>query len=456
MKKKFNSKIIIFLLVLVFFVVLIFGYLFSTNTICFNFDNINRNNDITSVNDNCGIKTPQGYKLENMTILSRHNIRSPLSNNESVLSKITPYEWFDWTSDGSELSVLGGNIETSFGQYFRKYLENINHIPKNWNPLDKEIKIMSNSLQRTIATARFFNAGMFPISNVDVSYNGAFNDRDRLFLPYIENNTQKFKNTVLSEINELFSDYGGIDGIESSLKDDYSLLEDILNLKDSEYAQEKGINEFKTDDLQIRFTDNDEMSCSGSLKDANSACDALLLQYYEDTNDISAAFGKNLSYDQWQQIGHILDVYEKLLFGSRTASIVSVHPLLQELKNDIENNDLKLCYLVAHDSTLFSVLNALDVEDYSLPNSIAKLIPIGSKLVINTWADGNGEKFCSASLVYATDEQLNNHKMIDLLNPPCEYQLSFKGITKNSDNLYKYSDFIGKIENSINLYNECL
>ena len=47
------------------------------------------------------------YELEQVVILSRHNIRSPLSGGDSLLGTITPHEWFGWSSDPSELSLRG-------------------------------------------------------------------------------------------------------------------------------------------------------------------------------------------------------------------------------------------------------------------------------------------------------------------------------------------------------------
>ena len=43
----------------------------------------------------------EGYTLDRMVVLSRHNIRSPLSGSGSMLVDITPHEWFKWTSNPS-------------------------------------------------------------------------------------------------------------------------------------------------------------------------------------------------------------------------------------------------------------------------------------------------------------------------------------------------------------------
>ncbi|MDO5426320.1 MAG: hypothetical protein Q4F54_00505 [Coriobacteriia bacterium] len=42
-----------------------------------------------------GMKTYDGYTLEHMDVLSRHNIRSPLTGSGSTLDKLTPHKWFN-------------------------------------------------------------------------------------------------------------------------------------------------------------------------------------------------------------------------------------------------------------------------------------------------------------------------------------------------------------------------
>ena len=42
-----------------------------------------------------GMKTYDGYTLEHMDILSRHNVRSPLTGAGSTLDTLTPHEWFN-------------------------------------------------------------------------------------------------------------------------------------------------------------------------------------------------------------------------------------------------------------------------------------------------------------------------------------------------------------------------
>ena len=60
------------------------------------------------------------YQLKEVVVMSRHNIRSPLASSGAAYKRISPHEWFAWTSPGSQLSLRGGVLETEMGQFFRK------------------------------------------------------------------------------------------------------------------------------------------------------------------------------------------------------------------------------------------------------------------------------------------------------------------------------------------------
>ena len=58
----------------------------------------------------------KGYTLDKVVVLSRHNIRSPLTDGGSLLGDITPHTWYSWTSASSELSLRRAQLETLMGQ----------------------------------------------------------------------------------------------------------------------------------------------------------------------------------------------------------------------------------------------------------------------------------------------------------------------------------------------------
>ncbi|MFT4290122.1 MAG: bifunctional glucose-1-phosphatase/inositol phosphatase, partial [Enterobacter sp.] len=58
---------------------------------------------------------PEGYQLEQVLIMSRHNLRAPLANNGSVLEQSTPNKWPEWDVPGGQLTTKGGVLEVYMG-----------------------------------------------------------------------------------------------------------------------------------------------------------------------------------------------------------------------------------------------------------------------------------------------------------------------------------------------------
>ena len=109
------------------------------------------------------------YQLKEVVVMSRHNIRSPLTSGGAAHTRVTPHQWFAWTSPSSQLSLRGGVLETEMGQFFRKWLVGEGLLPDNYRPEGSEVLFYANSRQRTFATAKYFSAGFLPFANVEIS-----------------------------------------------------------------------------------------------------------------------------------------------------------------------------------------------------------------------------------------------------------------------------------------------
>lgn len=385
------------------------------------------------------------YELDKVYVFSRHNIRSPLSTGGSTLSEVTNNKWFDWSSNASELSLRGGDLETEVGQYFRKYLVNMGLMEENWIPEGEEVRVYANSMQRTIATANYFVSGMFPVANIDVEYHMDIGTMDPVFFPQATFVSDKYYSQVLKEINENLD----IDG----LKDNFEILEEVLDYDNSNMA--KTTPHFDPNDYVLKLEIGDEPRISGSLNVCNSAADALKLQYYEEEDNYKAAFNHDISIDKWLDICEITDTYGELLFAMPSVSINLAHPLLQEIYKELNNDKRVFTFMCGHDSNIASLLGALDVKEYSLPKTLERKTPIGSTILIEKWHDkATNEEYYSICLQYQSLYQLENMPILDLNNKPVKYLLSFNGLEQNEDGLCRVDDFNKHLLNKINAYDE--
>lgn len=393
------------------------------------------------------------YKLKEVVILSRHNIRSPLSTNGSTLSKMTPHEWTNWSSAASELTLRGGVLETEMGQFFRKWTIETGLFKDNYVPTIDEVNVYANSMQRCIATAQYFSGGFMPVANLRVNHRYVPSKMDPIFFPRLTKSTEAFRTEAMKQINAMGGKEGLV-GINKSLKESYDLIAKVLDMKQSEYYKKGEIKDFVNNDTQITLELNQEPGMKGSLKNANSASDAFILQYYEEPDGMKAAFGHKLTTEDWTKIAKVKDVYGDVLFTAPIVAVNVAHPLLQYMYDELNDKDRKFTFLCGHDSNIASVDAALGVEEYSLPNSIEKKTPIGSKLVLEKWVDAAGKAYVAVNLVYQSTDQLKQMSLLDLQHAPQVFSLKLKGLNQNTDGLYTFEDVNARFLQAIRAYDD--
>ena len=391
------------------------------------------------------------YKLKEVVILSRHNIRSSLSVNGSVLQKMTPHQWIKWSAAPSELTLRGGALETIMGQFFRKWTVNEGLFTENAVPTVDEVNFYANSMQRTIATAQYFSSGFMPVANLHINHRFTPSKMDPVFFPALTKSSEAFKAQALKEIAAM-GGKKGIVGINEGLKDSYQLIEKVLDLKHSPACQSGEVCAFDDYNTQLKLEKGDEPNMKGSLKFANSASDALILQYYEEADPVQAAFGQKLTNADWEKIAKVKDVYGDVLFTAPIVAVNVAHPLLVYMKDELNAKNRKFTFLCGHDSNIASVNAALEVEEYSLPQSIEKKTPIGSKLVFEKWVDKAGKEFVAVNIVYQNTEQLRNVSLLNLENPPVVFSLKLKGLQANADGLYTIESVNDRFDKAIRAY----
>ncbi|MBR1646531.1 MAG: histidine-type phosphatase [Selenomonadaceae bacterium] len=376
-------------------------------------------------------KFGDNYQLDKVLIFSRHNIRSP---NIDRSRNLTPNKWFKWTAASGELSLRGGLLETSMGQYFRKYFVDENFMTENYQPTADEFRFYANSLQRTVATAKYFSSGLLPVANVEIEHALPIGNWDDVFNAKFNFMDEKY----LADVTKNLKDYCGVDDLRfagTNLKNEIALLENVLDFKNSRYARKTGETSLRTNATEFILEPDKVPSFRGSMLPIYSAADALIMQYYE----TGAAFDKKLSESQRHQIGTIKE-FSIGMIGIKNIAINVSQPLMKFLCDEIAS-DRKFSFVCGHDSNINEILSALDAEEYSLPETIEYRAPIGGKILIERWKNiSDGQNYASLSLVYMSDAQIRNLSPFTLKNPPKIYPLRLKGLQTNSDGLYLFSD----------------
>ncbi len=375
------------------------------------------------------------YQPERMVILSRHNLRKSCSPD--LIESLSPHQWTVRSSVPGELSQRGGILETMLGQYFAKYLESIGlyeQIPGK----EEAVRFYANSMQRTIATTRYFSTALFPTEEIQVESYPYDGNGDPVFMGRLNHADEATIEQCLSEMNALCE--------ELDLSESFSLLEKVLDFRNSSYAKENGVEHFTMDGAEFLIREGRFPHINGDLPIAMNAADGLLLQYFENPDDLKAAFGNRLTEAEWLKISEVMDAFITLLFTTPTMSKNIAQPMLSVLRDELTEEDRKFTFLCGHDVNLASVLAALDVEKYVLPNTITTQTPIGGKLVFEVWTGSDGRKYTDIYLVYLSSDQMRHPDILTPENPPMRYGLEFSGLERNEDGLFRLDDVLDRFE----------
>ena len=391
------------------------------------------------------------YTLDRVVVLSRHNIRSPMSGSGSLLGDITPHAWFKWTSNPSELSLRGALLETTMGQYFRLWLEKEGLFPENYMPEDGEVRFYANAKQRTQATATYFSAGLLPVGNIPVERHADYDTMDPTFNPVLTFISPSYAEAVQEQIAAM-GGIAGVRGIHAGLMDAITLLMDVTDMEESEAYEAGTYGNLLEDDSVVELAEGAEPAMNGPIRTATSVADALTLQFYETADAKEAAFGHDLTMEDWQSLHGIVDKYTDMLFGMPLLAVNEAHPLLMEIRSELTEEGRRFSFLCGHDSNLASVLSALGAEEYLLPDTVEQHTPIGVKLVFSRWLDENGAPAWTAELVYQNTEQLRAITPLSLEEPPVRCAVHFEGVKENERGMIGEEELLALFDTSIGAY----
>ena len=387
----------------------------------------------------------QNYTLDQLVILSRHNIRSPLVSKNSVLTRLTnsDYQWFPWEGSPGTLTAKGERLETKMGTFFQEWLEKKDFISK-YSPDNYAFRFYANAKQRCQLTARSFAAALLPGQNPVVEMNAPFDTMDPMFTPQMTKLSEEIVTRAQKEIQEEFGD------LNAHVASAYALMEHVIDIAHAPaYPDTTSFDQFPA---SVSFSLNAEPSMSGGLKMACTVSDALSLQYYEESDEKKAAFGHDLSFDDWVSISSVKEWYGDVLFTAPSVSVNVAHPLLQLILDEMQDERRVFSFLCGHDSNVSSVLAALEAENVDLPGSIEKRTPIGCKLVFETFCGADGVKYADILMIYATAAQLRSEAALSYSNPPAGVKIKLKGLKENADGLYTLIDVQQRLSKAIVAY----
>ena len=376
-------------------------------------------------------------QLQQVLMLSRHNLRAPLADNGSVLEQSTKKSWPQWDVPGGQLTTKGGVLEVYMGNYTRQWLAQQGLVKNGSCPDSNNVFVYANSLQRTVATAQFFVNGAFPGCDVAVTHQDEMGSMDPIFNPVITDGSDAFNKKALAAMTAANE--------KLSLKPAFQRLEKIVDYKASPACNNKKQCDLSSGQNTFSAENGKEPTVSGPLKVGNSLMDAFTLQYYEGFPLDQVAWGQIKTPEQWKELSAIKNGYQDALFTSPDVSREVAAPLVDYIRSQLVDQDKanapKITLMVGHDSNIASLLSALQVKPYELPDTYEKT-PIGGQVVFERWHDAKTDKdLLKVEYVYQTADQLRNADVLSLKNPPKRVTLQLAGCETDANGYCNWDQF---------------
>nr|XP_021198652.2 glucose-1-phosphatase [Helicoverpa armigera] len=370
----------------------------------------------------------QRLNLEQVLILSRHNVRTPLTGElEMYASK----PWPKWNVSSGLLTRKGYQLEGYMGEYIADWFATENFF--NECPKEEEIIVYSNTKPRTIASAKAFAESAFKNCNITVKHHENLAAMDPMFLPIFHNKTAAFKQQAREEMTRKLN--------EVDLTEAYREMTRILNMQSSDVCKKLAICDLVALKSDIVTEDGEEPNVNGPLFIANAIVDSFIMSYYEGMPLSDVAWGEMQdNVTKWELLTSIARENLNVRFNLTSASKDVAGPLLKYMYNIFKSGTPKFTLLVGHDSNLNGVINAFDFQPFVLPGQFEPF-PIGGKVIFQKWSDAN-EKFLKIEYVYPTVKQLRNGEKLSRLDPPQRVLLIPKGCKMSPAGFCPWSEFL--------------
>ncbi|XP_045529573.1 glucose-1-phosphatase-like [Pieris brassicae] len=377
----------------------------------------------------------KSYDLKQVLILSRHNIRAPLSSNLHYLSSNT---WPIWNVDSAFLTAKGALLEGYMGRFISNWLVKKGLLPAGC-PEQNTVRVYANTRQRTKATANAFVDSAFKNCNITV-YSKVSNKMDPIFNPIIRNDSKELKSAIINEMEQKLRSL--------NLNEPYSRLNDVVDIKHAKICEVDKICDFERAKDDVFYEIGKEPNVNGPLGFTNSIVDAFIMSYYEGMNITDIAWGNMRTSKEWKLFSAITRGNMDVRFNSTVLAKEVAKPLLKYIYSILYKKSPNFTLLVGHDSNLMSVMAAIGFKPYVLPDQY-EVTPIGGKLVFQRWHDRNtNEDLLKIEYVYQTMEQLRNGDVLTEQNPPKVITMHIDTCENDIGGFCKWNRFISILKSS--------
>lgn len=370
-------------------------------------------------------------ELKQVIVFGRHSVRSPLEPN-SILDTFSAQPFPEFSVAPGYLTGNGATLETILGGYYRLWFTKEGLLIGNDSADASLVYFRANVIERTIASAQAFAAGMLPAATVSVAHYGP-TDSDPLFDPVGAGIARMNQQMAIDAVAGRFGD--NPQALAAAYAPELALTRSVLFNYPLNETPAPPTPNGKTDVTAIPFTfapggQSGWTVDPGGLGTVLLAVDPFVMEYAEGLPASDVGWGQ-LSAGGVSQILRLyslgLDLpcrtpYLDRVQSSNLASHV-VRSMVQAATGNAMAGSLgtpstKMIVLIASDAQIVGLAGLFDL-DWLLPGYQPNYCAPGGAMVLELrQSQTTGEYIVRAFYVAQTLDQLRNRTPLTLNAPP--------------------------------------
>lgn len=369
-----------------------------------------------------------GDQLQQVVILSRHGVRSPLSSNASM-AVYAAKPWPDWPVPPGYLTPHGKELMRILGGYYRDYYAHAGLLHAGRCDGD-EVYVWADTDERTLRTAEGLVAGIAPGCRVTI-HSKPIGESDLLFHPKVS--SDQAKQAACEVQNRITKEWGSLDGLRQHYVKPLTQLQGILNCCAPSLCQPAGppCTLLNLPQSITPGKGDSAVKIEGTFSVGSTTAETLDLEMAQGM--LGAGWGNATPDNVSESMKIYTASYE---YNERTPYVGQVQAsklglkILEMLEQAGGKN--KLSFLVGHDTNVSSVAGLLQLSWNPTPSFQPNDTPPGGALAFELWERaGSKKRYVRAAFISLTLPQMGIESPLSPENPPVHAKVSIAGCGGN-------------------------
>lgn len=317
-------------------------------------------------------------RVEHIVVVMRHGVRAPIVG-EAPEGTLTRDPWPAWPVPPEHLTPRGAQALRVLGRSDRAWFAKLGVLPARGCPKAGEIRIWTNTAQRTIASGAAFAEGLAPGCELPIGHR-ATGEIDPLFEP-LRAGVAPFDPAAAIASIQAYT--GGVDKLAARLKPELDELDRVLGCGAPKGCQPDHPSALKASG------DGRGVDLSGPIRDASGTAQVLLLQYVEGLSP-SGSHWKGVAPAPLKRLGALHAALFDVFTRPPYMTARQAGPLGRRVLETLENGP-RVDVLVGHDTNVTALAAALGVP-LDAPGYAIGDTPPGGALVLMSLVDEAGRR----------------------------------------------------------------